>query len=86
MGDPRITESEVRIYQIKGLAQELSSVMLDECLMPLLVVPKLIHVARFHYRKNMNQPGMVITFLEDLLNPVIYAECLRFTINSVSKP
>ena len=54
-------------------------VKLEKCLPRSLVMPRLISIALFHGRKDVDQSFSLSGFLDNFLNPVIFAESPQLT-------
>ncbi|HBA49334.1 MAG TPA: hypothetical protein DCZ91_16380, partial [Lachnospiraceae bacterium] len=61
-------------YDIEIIVETFALVKLKKCLPHGLVMPWLISTALFHGGKNVDQPFGLSGFLDDFLNPVIFAE------------
>jgi len=73
-GHPQIAESEVLIDKIEVVVETAAGIILEKGLMGGLVMPGLVSRACLHRRKDVDQPRMISPFLEDFLNPILFAE------------
>ena len=75
----KITESEVRINEVKVVVQAFSGVCFHERFARLLVMPWFVTGARLHGLEDVDQTRVSTTLLDDRLDTVVLSEGVALT-------
>src|SRR6516162_10618563 len=75
-GSANIPQAQLFIEEIKVVVQAFAVVGPQVGLPSFLVVPRLVGGTRFHGREDAHQAGVMPPLLEDLLDPIFFAEVL----------
>ena len=75
-GDTHIAKAKLLIDKIEVVVQALAVIRFEEGLVGLFVAPRLVGLTWLHGREDMNEPGVIASFLEDLLNACFFSEIL----------
>ncbi len=70
----QVAQAELLIDEVEVVVQALATGGLQEGLLTLLVVPRLLAGASLHRGQDVDQTGMVPTLAEDILNPGFLSE------------
>ncbi len=77
--DTQVTEPKFFVNEIEIIVETFALVKLKECLPCSLVMPWFISTALFHGGKDVDEPFGLSGFLDDFLDPVIFAESPKLT-------
>ena len=85
-GHSQIAQSQLRRDEVEVIMQAPAGDRLEIGFVCFLVMPWLITRTRFHRRKDVHQSGMRTALLDNLLDPVFFAECLfadKFDVHTI---
>ena len=77
--DAEIAEAEFPVDKIEIVMKALALVKLQESLSGCFIMPWLVSITALHGRENVNQAFCFPGFSDDLLDAVIFAECMEFS-------
>ena len=72
-GHPQVAQPQLLVDEVEVVMQTLARVRLEKRFATLLVVPRLVALARFHGRDHVHQPRMITTLGEHLGDHVLLA-------------